>query len=433
MFRFARMTQCLITATAIGSLTVPAVIAAEPATVEKAAAAWNGMTWPVPKTVEEPQRRIAGILYEVEGDAQSAFDFQKKALFDSKWKEEPGAYLSKESSSGTYRKGEYTLSLMTYGVKPGRVSVTVTNHGNVDLGKLPVPSGAKLTYAGPASAMYTTDASPEKSADAITGLLGKQGWQPYGAVGTTLWFKQNAVRLTAFVATAPAQGNKTSITYSAELMSADLPAPVATINLQYADVTKAVSFDSADSIPDVLKFYQTALEKAGWKATHDKLIKIGFRDTMIFRNAAKEMLTLELYDVDGKTRCLLKHESAAEVDAKYNREKAAALKVANQKPTPLPTLALKLPANAAGVKGTDREIEFTTAAGQAKAAATAIAATLKTDGWKAGEQVTEAMAGTLLFSKGDQSLTIVYLDTGVLPAEVTITATGVKLERTVEK
>lgn len=405
-----------------------------PATVEKAAAVWNGMSWPVPKGVEDPQRRSAGLMYETAGDAQAAFDFQQKALIEAKWKALPDAYRSTESSSGSFRKGDYLLSLMSFATgKPNRVNVTITSHGNVDLSKLPVPPSTKLTYAGPASVMYSTDVAPDKAAEAIAGLLGKQGWQPYGSAGDIHWFKQHAVRLTAFISKAPAMGNKTAITYSAELMSADLPAPPVTIDLQYADTTKTVSFDSKESIVDVLKFYQTALEKAGWKPTTDKLIKIDFRETMLFRNTVKDMLTLELHEVDGRTRCSLKYETAAEVEDKYNREKAAAIKAANTKPTPSPKLALKLPANAKDVKVTEREIEFNTAAGQAKAAAQTIAATLKAGGWKAGEQVTEDMAGTLLFSKDDQSLTIIYLDTGVLPAEVTISAIGVKLDRATEK
>ena len=406
-----------------------AIVAAEPATVEKAAAVWNGLTWTVPKDVKEPQRQLAALGYETGGDAQAAFDFQKKALVEAKWKEEPGAYLSKESCSATYRKEGYALSLTSFPVQPDRVNVMLTAHGNVEVSKLPVPTGAKSTFVGPASAMFTTDASPDKTTDAVTGLLTKQGWQPYGSAGDVRSFKQNAVKLNAFIAAAPAQGGKTSITYSTELMSADLPSSPKAIRVQYADTTKALSFDSSDSIPDVVKFYRTTLGKAGWEATTENLIKIDFRQTMILRNPAKDMLTLELHEFEGKTRGLLKHDSAAEVDAKYEREKSAAEKVAGKKPTPSPTLGLKLPATAKDVKLTEREIEFQVAAGQAKAAAMEIAATLKAGGWKAGEQVAEAMAGTFLFSKGDQSVTITYLDTGVLPAEVSITAIGVVLER----
>lgn len=410
-----------------------AIVAAEPATVGKAAAVWNGLTWAVPKDVKEPQRQIAALGYVTGGDAQAAFDFQKKALVAAKWKEEPGAYLSKESCSATYRKDGYALSLMSFPVQPGRVNVTITAHGNVDLGKLPVPAGAKSTFAGPVSAMFMTEASPEKTAEAVTGLLTKQGWQPYGSAGDVRSFKQNAVKLNAFIAAAPPQGGKTSITYSTELMSADLPAPLMAINVQYADTTKALSFDTSDSFPAVVKFYQSTLGKAGWEATTENLIKVDFRHEMIFRNPAKDMLTLQLHEFEGKTRGLLKHDSAAEVDAKYEREKAAATKAASKKPTPSPKVAIKLPVTAKDVKVTEHEIKFTVAAGQAKTAAQSIAVALKKDGWKVGEVVTEAMAGTQIITNGDATITVIYLDTGFLPAEVTVSSTGVTLERAENK
>ena len=45
----------------------------------------------------------------------------------------------------------------------------------------------------------------------------------------------------------------------------------------------------------------------------------------------------------------------------------------------------------------------------------------------------EPMAGTLSVKKGDQSMTIIYVDTGFLPAEVTVSVFGGELEATVEK
>lgn len=402
--------------------------AAEPATVESAAAVWNGLTWPVPKDVKEPQRQMAALMYEADGDAQSAYDFQKKALVDAKWKEEPGAYLSKESSSGTYRKNGYALSLMAYGVKPGRVNVSFTTHGNVEVNKLPVPMGAKLLFAGPVSTMYVIDTPPDKTAEAIKSLLAKQGWQPYGAVGDTRWFRQNAVRLTAFIGAAPAQGNKTSLTYSTELMSAELPAPPVTINLQYADSTKTVSFDSAESFADVLKFYQATLKKAGWEATTENLIKIDFRQTMIFRNKAKDMLTLELHEFEGKTRCLLKHETSVEVREKYERQKKAAMAAGVDAADAVPKITLRFPAGAKGARIAGREAGFSVASGKAKAAAIEMAATLNKDGWTSVAEEFDPMVGTLRLSKGEQCFEILYIGDDVI-----LTVFGVRFKTAADK
>ncbi len=406
----------------------------EPATVEQAAAVWNAMKWSVPKGAM-PQRRVAGISYETDGDAKTAFTFQQKQLVDAKWTEMPQSYITAESASATFRKGSFVLSVMAFGTgKPNQVSVALTQHGNVDLSKLPVPPGSKVLYGGPVSIMYVTETAVDKTTEAVAASLAKLGWQPYGIAGEQRFYKRNAVRVSAFVSVAPAQDNKTMITYSAELMSADLPVPKAAEQLQYADTTRQVSFDTTNHEADVIQFYRETLAKAGWKPNIESVTKIGLRNTMFFGNTAKDLLTLEMYEVDGKTRVLLKHQTAAEVKEQMDREDAARAKnTAATKPTPSNKLAVALPATAKDVKVSNGEIEFTTAGGQAKPAALSIATSLKNSGWKTGEQVTEAMAGTLIFNKDQQTITIVYVDTGFLPAEVTITGIGVELERKTEK
>lgn len=236
-------------------------LAAEaPATVEQAAAAWNGTTWPVPPGVNDPQRQLAGLSYEVGADAQAAFAFQQKALAAAQWKELPGGYLGTESSSGMYRKGAFLLSLSTFNAQPGTANVSLIAHGNVDLGKLPVPPDAKVSFAGPASAMYFTPAAPDKTTAAIAALLSKHGWQPYGSAGDARTYKHNAVLLTAYVARTPPPDEKTSISYSTQMMSVDLPAPPQASRLQYADVTRTLSFDTPVSITDTVAVYQKLVQ-----------------------------------------------------------------------------------------------------------------------------------------------------------------------------
>jgi hypothetical protein len=400
-----------------------------PATVEQAAAVWNGTTWAVPPGVKDPQRQRAGLSYEVGGDAQTAFTFQQKALAAAQWKELPGGYLGKESSSGTYRKGTFLLSLSTFNAQPGTANVSLIAHGNVDLGKLPVPAGAKVFFAGPASVMYFTPAAPDKTTEAIAGLLSKLGWQPYGSAGAARNYKHNAVLLTAYVARTAPPDEKTSISYSTQMMSVDLPAPPQASRLQHADVTRTLSFDTPVSITDTVAAYQKALQPLGWKATLKEPVKEDNNSVMIFRNSANDMLTLTMHEFEGQTRGELALATAPELEAKTQREKAAAQKLLASKPTTLPTEAIAIPPTAKDVTMREGEITMTVAAGQAKPLATQLGTALTDAGWKAGEHVADAMAGTLSFTKGDGRLTIVYLDTGVLPAEVSLTAIGVKLDR----
>ena len=73
------------------------------------------------------------------------------------------------------------------------------------------------------------------TADAIRNLFVAQGWVPYGNAGDTAVFKQNANLATVTVSSAPAQGGKTMIQYSNQLISADIPAPPNVEDLRYVD------------------------------------------------------------------------------------------------------------------------------------------------------------------------------------------------------
>jgi hypothetical protein len=352
----------------------------------------------------------------------------RKQLIDKQWKELPGGYVSEQATNATFARDGFSLSLAVYPTgKAGAVSVTITNHGNVELGKLPVPPGVKPFFGGPVNASYITETSVEQTADACRKLLLARGWQPYGMAGDVLFFKQNAVRLAARISTAPAQGGKTVIDYSTEMMSVDLPAPADTEGLRYTDVNTQLFFDPKVSEQDIVGFYRPTLAKAGWEATTEKPINIDFKDVLIFRNPKKDMLTLEMNNMDGKTRVLLKHQSAAEVADIDRRIKAESERRKAEKNKPLPKLAVTLPPEAKDIKQTKNRIEFQLATGKAKAAVESWRKQFAKDGWKEEVAASEDMAGSISFNKGSQDLSVSYSDTGFLPAEVTIQATNVEL------
>ncbi|MCE9548773.1 MAG: hypothetical protein K8T25_25115 [Planctomycetia bacterium] len=298
--------------------------AGPPATVTQATQVFNLATYPLPDKAETPQRRtVAGMSCNVPGEVKAVHDSQRKALEGMQWKEIPGGSVSDQSATGMFRRDGFTLSLSVFpGGKPGMVNLMLLNLGNVRLSDLPVPPDAKQLFPGPASVMYVADAPAGATADACQKLLVEKGWQPYGVAGDTRFFKQNAMRLTAYIAAAPAQGGKTMITYSAELMSVDLPAPPDAIGVQYSDSTAALSFDSKLPLVDLAKQYRALLAKSGWDATTENPIKIGFKHMLIFRNPQKDLLTLEMHEVDGITRVLLKFQTAAEVEEMDRRIKA---------------------------------------------------------------------------------------------------------------
>jgi hypothetical protein len=405
---------------------------AKPATVAEAARVLDLSKFPRMPGVEAPRTaRMAELSYEAKGDVKSGYDFQKQAFLKQKWQEAPGGYSSDQAASGSFTREGFRVSVSVFPAsKPGTVSVTLNQHGNVDLAKLPIPPHAKPFYSGPANAMFLTEVAKDETAAAVRMLLVDQGWQPYGTAGDTQFFRQNAVRLGATVSTAPAQMNKTMIDLQSSLMSAELPAPADTDRLQYADSTTTVSFDTKLSQDELAAYYQQALSPAGWQATTEKPIKIGFRNVLIYRNPAKDLLELQMHDFEGQTRALLKHQTAAEVAAIEAKAKEKLEAQKNAKAAPADKVSLALPKSATGVERKTASVEFKLPNGQVKSVVEDWRKQFAKDGWKEEVAVVDAMAGSLSLTRGKLTLSVTYVDTGFLPAEVTVSLIGGELDAT---
>lgn len=271
-----------------------------PAGVAQAAEVLDLADFPLIPGADEPQhQRLAGLTYQAPGGVKNAFDFQRKELVKRKWKELSGSTTTEQAASATFGRDGYSLSVMVFpAAMPGKVFVTLINHGNVRLDKLPLPPGAKPFFAGPVSALYVTEEPVEPTAEALRKLLEADGWQPYGTAGDVQFVKKNCIRLSARVSLAPAQQGKTVIDYSATLMSVDLPAPPETEGLQYADSNAQLFFDSSATQQDVVDFYRQTLGKTDWEATTEKPVQIDSKDMMIFRNPQMDMRTLQMTNVD---------------------------------------------------------------------------------------------------------------------------------------
>src|SRR5947208_17132565 len=99
-------------------------------------------------------------------------------------------------------------------------------------------------------------------------------------------FKQIANLVTATVSSAPAQGGKTMIQYSNQLISSDIPAPPNVEDLRYVDEPPELTFATTnrDAIVD---FYRKILAAAGWKSSMDKRVDVDRGPTMIFSNPSR--------------------------------------------------------------------------------------------------------------------------------------------------
>ena len=266
-------------------------------------------------------RGIASLSYPVKSDPKTAFEFYRKKLLTEGWKELPNSSVTSQGASGTFSRAGFVVSISAFPAgDPGMVQLVLQNHGNVKLDRLPVPPGAKPVYVGDVTAMYVTDGAVPAAAEAVHKLLLAEGWTPYGSAGNSSYYKQNAVRIGVTVASAPAQGGKTMISYISELMSADLPVPPDADELQYADSTKELRFETAADKNLVVDFYKKTLAENGWAPTLEKMVQVGDNDEMIFRNPAKDMLTLSMpARPSGKIPISLQQQSAAEI-AELDRE-----------------------------------------------------------------------------------------------------------------
>jgi hypothetical protein len=422
-----------------------------PATVEQAARVLDLSMFPLmdgAKPLESPQ--VANLFYLATGEVKPAFEFNRKALVAQGWKELPNSSGTDQSASGMFSRSGFVVFVSVTPNGDGSVHVRLQNQGNVKPGQLPVPPGTKPVYVGDSTAVYSTEAAVPATADACRNVFVAQGWVPYGNDGDTAVFKQNAVLATVTVSSAPAQGGKTMIQYSSQLISSDIPAPPNVEDLRYVDEPPELTFATTNQ-DAIVDFYRKTLATAGWKSTMDHMVDVDEKPTMIFRNPAKDMLTLAASGVlRGKLLFSVRFQSAAEIAERDRKRKEAAPKLraaAEAKAAKeakeaaelaernkVPKVAVTLPADAKVVKQTTDSIKFTVGKGKAKAAVESFRTQFREAGWKEDVASMAAMAGTLLFSKENgQRVNITYSDTGFMPTEVSVSAMRAELEATESK
>ena len=417
----------------------------KPATVEQAAQVLDLSTFPLMDGAKpERARHLAHLTYAATGNVKAGFDFHRNTLTAQGWKELPNSSVTEQSASALFARSGFILSLAVLASgKSGDFSVMLQNHGNIKPGQLPVPPGTKPVYVGDSAAMYATEAAVPATAEACRNLFLAQGWVPYGGAGDSAEFKQNAVVATATVSVAPAQGGKTMIQYSTQLVSADIPAPPNVEDLRYVDEPPELTFDTAPDQNAVVDFYRKNLAATGWQSTLDHTVPVDNLPTMIFRNPGKDMLTLKMSGASrGRLHVSVRFQSAAEI-AELERkikELAPALRAAAEEKKakeaarlaeankPPPKVVVTLPPGAKAAEQTKDSIKFTTEKGKAKEAAEALRAQFREAGWKEDVASLTPMTGALSFSKEKQSLTLTYTDTGMSPPELNLSAMGAELE-----
>jgi hypothetical protein len=435
-----------------------------PATVEEARRVLDLTKFPLPAGAQVVSRTIAHVQYRVLGELKPVFEYARQELEKQgwKWKVTPRTRIDETTAYGTFARDGFHVSvrLFPHGTdqEPNGRGVSITNWGNVDLTRLPIPPEVKLTHSYPNDVWYVTNKPPAETAAAIRELLMAQGWEHYGTFGVKIMYKQNAVMLSA---TVSARDGITQIEFDVMQMSADLPAPpepLRTIYFEYDATPKRLSFESAADPKELYQFYRDKLAQAGWKPTTDNPITDDSDAFMIFRNPARDMITLKTrHYPPGRIGGTLQHQSADELaeiermieldrprlekelaetrkqeEAENRKKEALAEKKRQEDEKRRVKVAIVVPADAKAMEFEPDRIEFQVPRGKARAAADAIRKRIRDAGWKEKTIVEEAVTGSYTFENNefdDQRISLTYIDPGVIPAEVTVSGSGVELEK----
>ena len=301
-----------------------------PATVEQAARVLDLSTFPLMDGAKSAEsRQVANLSYVATGDVKTAFEFNRKALLAQGWKELPNSSVTDQSASAMFSRNGFVVSLSVIPIERRGVSGQAAKSGQREARQAP---GSSERKAGLCRRFHRDVCHRGRRTlrppTPCRNLFVAQGWVPYGNAGDSAIFKQNANLVTATVSSAPAQGGKTMIQYSNQLISADIPAPPDVEDLRYVDEPPELTFERRQNQDAIVDFYRKTLAAAGWKSTMDHMVDVDEKPTMIFRNPAKEMLTLATTGVlRGKLLFSVRFQSAAEIAELDRRIKEEAPKL----------------------------------------------------------------------------------------------------------
>jgi hypothetical protein len=471
----------------------------EPATVETAVKVLDLSKIPVPPNAKSTDdRHVGGLTYEVPADPKTAFEFHRSQLLKDGWKELPGGSADTSYSNAMFSKGGFTLSCTASanGLQGADAAsyVSLMNLGNVPLKSLPVVKDAKSLFANEATAMYVTELSVPAATDQVMELLKKSGWEFYGRNDVSdqqkhLTVRKNAVQVSVMISTAPAQDNKTSIMFSSSLLPAEIPLPENATQSHFVSQTKTLNFQSPTGFLELAAFYQLKLAPEGWMATTEELnmMQDDFGRPIalqVFRNPAKDMITLNMQERDGLSDVTVRHQTLEEVkdeekrgreaaqqlvakraeqeklDAQ-NRKKAemefaekdaefdalansliadalsggagkpkAAKKKSNDKSVASSddAVAVKVPVGTKVQQSSDNVLKLSVRGGKGKATAEFILGHLKADGWKAEDSDLDKTSGNVQLKRDRQRLTLTYVDTGLTDVNLMLIGISANLE-----
>jgi hypothetical protein len=393
---------------------------------------------------QDPQLQehvLASQRYETGGGVEKVYGELVAKLKGEGWQELAGAYVTPATANGSFTKLGYVINVAVMMGAKERVQVQCMNLGNVEWSKLPLPKTFKSVIVMPNMAMYQNDQDVDTTKSALGESFVADGWEPFGEVIGSIYFRRNGTKLMAMVTAAPAQGGKTMIQLTAEQLSYELPVPPEITRLQYTDSQGMMSLDTKLSQENLWSFYRQALSPQ-WQPTTENFVRIRNEDHLIFRNEAGELIEVAIFDFEGVTRAEVTYQTAAQVaalndaakvaasEAKAKQEMEQAKKAAKEETE----LVVKLPKGTKVEESDEKSCEITAASGNGRRLAEAIVGGLVKDGWKSKTNVAVKEAGDFTLEKNGFRLNLDYTDPGFLSATIEISVFGAgKLKTVVDK
>jgi len=297
--------------------------------------------------------------------------------------------------------------------------------------ELPKPAGLKVITELPQTAIYSAPGTVDQARAGSAKALAAAGWVPYGESGPVQYYKKGKVRAQVMIGSTPPPENKTMLTYMAEAMSADLPAPAGATELQYTD--KRLGFFTAQSPDEVDAAYRKLLAPGGWFSKMEKPEKFDLDYVVIYRHPTEGKIELAMRPGQEKLHVTATYQTQREVDAEEARAakqgKVLKEKLAAQANAPAPEVTIALPKATTKHFAIKDGLALNLTAGTAMAGAQAISTGLQAQGWKAATPSGLAKeTGMIDLTRDDLRISLVYMDPGMIPAEITINAPGVTLK-----
>lgn len=307
----------------------------EPAHLRDALAVLDLRAIEVPKDTETAHGDATSVTIVAPISVADAYKFYVTQLEKAGWTEsnEPGSkQVAEEYAQSIFNKQGYRISLFIHpgDTSTGMANIVLRNHGNLDTRQLPAPQGSKVLFGSQSSTMLVTDLSVADAVEACRDQLRAAGWLEFGPAGTQraanadnaqLTFRKRGAELSAFVAVAPAQGSKTTIQYSTQLLPGELPWPDSAEQVEFDPKRMLLTCQTSASFAEVVDYYRTGLPPLGW-TYRDDLDQI--RDdygALYFDDEEKNRLLVILDRRDAEaTKIKVEHVSAAVLAELERRE-----------------------------------------------------------------------------------------------------------------